>query len=556
VKAFLDQVPCAALLTDEDGHILASNRDLSGLLGFDDERAMPGSIDQLLPPAGRIFLQTHVWPLLRREGQAREARELWLNLLNASGERVPVIANGGRAASVNDAPRFMWVFFAARERSRFELELIEARNHAETAASQAEATKTFLEKITNAMPGLVAYWDRDLHCQFANETSLRWFGKSPKLGTSLRALLGEQVFALNEPHIRGALDGVPQEFQRTLTKADGTVAHTLGHYIPDVRDNRVEGFFVLVSDITQLKNAEAELAMAASVFHHTLDGIIIADITGVIISVNPAFTRITGYAPEEAVGQPLKLLSSSRNDKRFATTVAEHLVQHQHWEGESWARRKDGSVFRQLQRATTTQAPEGPRYVFVFNDVTERWYSAERSRRLALYDSLTDLPNRTLVLERLGQLIASTAREERQIAVLFLDLDRFKQVNDTLGHEAGDEVLRVVASRLKRLVRETDTVARLGGDEFVILLDNPAGLEHVQRVAGRAVTALNDPIQCGHAFAQVGTSIGIAMHPIDGRTPVELLKQADAAMYEAKAAGKNTFRSSRSSIEGLSSEIA
>lgn len=555
MNAFLDQVPCAAVLTDADGQIVASNRDLSRLLGFDDERTLPGSIDQLLPPAGRIFLQTHVWPMLRREGHARE---LSLNLISAFGERVPVIANCARAAPVNNAPRFMWVFFAATERSRFELELVDARNRAEMLASQAESTRTFLGKITNAMPGMVGYWDRDLHCQFANDMYLHWFGKSPQqlLGTSMRALLGDQLFALNEPYIRGALEGAPQEFQRTLVKADGTVGHTLAHYVPDVRDGKVQGFFVLVSDITQLKNAETELEMAASVFRDTLDGIMIADATGLIVSVNPSFTLITGYAPEEAVGQQLNLLSSTRNDSGFATTMAQHLVQHHRWEGESWARRKDGSVFRQWQRVTTTQAEAGLRYVFVFNDVTERFHSAERSRKLALYDALTELPNRTLLLERLGQLIASTGREERQIAVLFLDLDRFKQVNDTLGHEVGDEVLRVIAGRLERLVRKTDTVARLGGDEFVILLDNPAGLEHVQRIAGLAVASLNEPIQCGDVVAHVGTSIGIAMHPIDGRTPNELLKRADTAMYEAKAAGKNTFRSSRSSIERPLSKIA
>jgi len=469
-----------------------------------------------------------------------------------------VLLNCGRSAPVNGAPRFVWVFVAAVERSRFELELVDARKRAEVAAAQAELAKSFINKIANALPGLVGYWDRDLRCQFANDVYLHWFGKSPQemIGMSLRALLGEAVFALNEPYVRGALAGTRQEFQRSLVKPDGSVGHTLAQYIPDMRDGTVHGFFVSVSDITQLKNAEIELEMAASVFANTLDGIMIADVNGVIVSVNPAFTQITGYEAAQAVGQQLNLLSSTRNDTGLAAAMAQHLVQHQQWEGESWARRQDGSVFRQWQRVTTTHGPNAQRYVFVFNDVTERWHHEERTRKLALYDALTDLPNRTLLLERLGQLIASTAREERKIAVLFLDLDGFKAVNDTQGHEVGDEVLRVVARRLERLVRKTDSVARLGGDEFVILLDNPANLEEVQRIAGLVVTSVNEPILSGSAKAEIGASIGIALHPVDGRTPTQLLKAADVAMYEAKAAGKNTFRSSKSSLARFLGEIA
>jgi diguanylate cyclase (GGDEF)-like protein/PAS domain S-box-containing protein len=555
VNEFIDQLPCAAITTDADGKILVSNRELISLVGFDSEAAVPHQVDDLLPPAGRIFLQTHLWPLLRREGRVREVA---LSLVSPSGARVPVLLNCGRSAPVNGVPRFVWVFFAAVERSRFELELLEARKRAEVAATQAESATVFINKIANALPGMVGYWDKNLHCQFANDVYLHWFGKSPQqmIGMSLRALLGETLFALNEPYVRGALAGRRQEFQRSLVKPDGSVGHTLAQYIPDMREGKVQGFFVSVSDVTQLKNAEIELEMAGSVFANTLDGIMIADVNGTIVSVNPAFTQITGYAAAEAVGQRLSLLSSTSNDTGFAAAMAQDLAQHKRWEGESWARRQDGSVFRQWQRVTTTLAGNAQRFVFVFNDVTERWHHEERTRRLALYDALTDLPNRTLLLERLGQLIASTAREERKVAVLFLDLDGFKAVNDTQGHEVGDEVLRAVASRLTRLVRKTDTVARLGGDEFVVLLDNPASIEEVQRIAGLVVTSVSEPIVCGDVQTQIGTSIGIALHPVDGRTATELLKAADVAMYEAKAAGKNTFRSSKSSLARFLGEIA
>ncbi len=167
---------------------------------------------------------------------------------------------------------------------------------------------------------------------------------------------------------------------------------------------------------------------------------------------------------------------------------------------------------------------------------------AGRNRHLALHDALTDLPNRALMTERLGQLLNLTKREKRSVAVMFLDLDRFKAVNDTYGHAVGDALLKAVATRLRSLVRETDTVARLGGDEFVILLDNPASDDEVARIAARIVASLGEPKPCGGKLVQIGTSIGIARYPIEGETPSDLIRNADAAMYAAKSGGKNTFR--------------
>ncbi|MDP3233588.1 MAG: diguanylate cyclase [Myxococcales bacterium] len=547
MKTLLDQLPCATLITDEEGHLLSANSELQRLLGMTGDEFVPTrTMDELFPPAGRIFLQTHVWPTLRREGSASE---LSLSLKTKRRGRIPVLMNC-RRGQFEGAVCYFWVFFVAVERSRFEQALLSARARSDESAVVAAKATHFIKTITDAMPGLVAYWDRDLRCRFANRPYLTWFGREPErvLGLSMRELLGDALFTANEPYARKALEGEPQQFQRTVVNADGSTAHTLAHYIPDAIEGSIQGFFVMVSDVTALKRTEVELQLAASVFHDTLDGILISDVNGVILSVNPAFTRITGYSAHEAIGQRLGILGSARNDQRHLAEMARALVANRHWEGESWGRRKDGGAFRQWQRVTTTTSDGIIRYAFVFNDVTERWQNQERAKHLALHDALTDLPNRALLMERLGQLINLTRRETRNLAVLFLDLDRFKQVNDTLGHDVGDDLLRLVARRLQALVRQTDTVARLGGDEFVILLDNPANLQEVHAVAGRLVQSINTPMEFDGKRANVGTSIGIAMYPVDGRTAAELLKSADAAMYEAKAAGKNTYRSSSASL--------
>ena len=178
----------------------------------------------------------------------------------------------------------------------------------------------------------------------------------------------------------------------------------------------------------------------------------------------------------------------------------------------------------------------------MFHDITDVWHKNEHIRHLAFHDPLTDLPNRSLLMERLERQIALGDREQRSMAVLFLDLDRFKFVNDNFGHDIGDDLLKSVAQKLQALVRHSDTVARLGGDEFVIKLNNPANGEEVAHIAERIVTVINEPMVFGGKTVQVGTSIGIALYPTDGETPAELIRNADTALYAAKSSGKNTYR--------------
>ena len=427
----------------------------------------------------------------------------------------------------------------------------EAMHWAKARAAKADRAlverERFIRTITDSLPGMVAYWDKGQRCRYANHAYLEWFGRRPEqmIGITLLELMGEQLYAFNEPYIRGVLGGEKQLFERALTRADGSIGHTWAQYLPDISaGGTVEGFFVLVNDVTRFKEAEANLKLTASVFRSTIEGIVITDAEQRILSVNPAFTTITGYTAEEAIGQTPRILKSNHHEKAFYAAMWRDLDATGRWQGEIWNRRKGGEVLLEWQTITKIHgsSDEPVRYVSVFHDITESRHDDERIRHLAFHDALTDLPNRSLLMNRLDHQIAQAERERCNLAVVFLDLDRFKAVNDTLGHDVGDDLLRLVAQQLQILVRQSDTVARLGGDEFVLLLHNPSGREELVQIITRIIAALHEPMVIRGNTAQVGTSLGIAMFPADGQTPDRLIQCADAAMYAAKRAGRNTYR--------------
>lgn len=539
----LNHLPCPVLVTNPLGTIQAANSSLCMLVGRTAQQLQHCSMEDLLPGPSRLFLQTQVWSILRSQGMANEVH---LQMQTADQRYIPVTVNCQRGVHAG-ADCYYWVFFIALEHHKVASELLGARQHAEAVARELAKSARFVQTITDAMPSLVAYWDKDLRCHFANKPYLEWFNIQSEdvIGSSMLELLGEPMWVLNAGYVRAALAGERQQFEQSLVKADSSTGYTLVHYIPDLNGlGEVVGFFVLVNDVTYFKTTESELKLAASVFNNTVDGILVTDADGLILSVNPAFSAITGYAADEVLGCPSQVLRSHHHDTAFYAAIAQALTERGHWAGELWNRHKDGEAFLAWQSVTTIpgSADTADRYVSVFNDITERWHKDERIRHLALHDPLTDLPNRQLLTERLGQLIVQTAREPRKLALLFLDLDQFKHINDTLGHQVGDELLVQVAQRLLALVRQNDTVARLGGDEFIILLDNPLNQEDVAHIAARIVATIHAPMALRGHQVQVGASVGIALHPSGGNTAAALIRSADSAMYAAKRAGKNTYR--------------
>ncbi|HEY0832453.1 MAG TPA: EAL domain-containing protein [Azospirillum sp.] len=300
----------------------------------------------------------------------------------------------------------------------------------------------------------------------------------------------------------------------------------------------------IVQDITDRKRAEEELAMAASVFSNTQEGIIVTDADGRILSVNKAFTDITGYPADEAVGRTPEMLRSGYQDDAFFEEMWKELHAAGFWQGEVWNRRRSGEAYLQWESVTTIRDADGrPKtHIVIFSDITEMRRKDERLRYQAYHDVLTGLANRTLLQDRLEHALSFARRADSAVAVLFLDLDRFKLVNDSLGHQLGDELLKSVATRITGCLAGDETVARTGGDEFVIVLTDFASTAEVAHVADRVMEALTAPFALRGHDVHVGVSIGIGIFPQDGGDVATLMKNADTAMFKAKDAGRNTFR--------------
>jgi len=304
------------------------------------------------------------------------------------------------------------------------------------------------------------------------------------------------------------------------------------------------GYIGSCSDITERKRAEERLQLAASVFTHAREGIMITAADGTIIDVNDAFTRITSYDRDEILGRNPRMLSSGRQDESFYAAMWRDLVEKGHWYGEVWNRRKNGEVYATMQTIGTVRDAQGKaqQFVALFSDITPLKEHERQLEHIAHYDALTNLPNRVLLADRLCQAMAQTQRRGQQLALVYLDLDGFKAVNDSHGHDVGDQLLMVLATRMKQALREGDTLARLGGDEFVgILVDLPDAEASVPMLT-RLLAAAAQPVQVGDLLPQVSASIGVTFYPQANDVDADqLLRQADQAMYRAKLAGKNRY---------------
>jgi diguanylate cyclase (GGDEF)-like protein/hemerythrin-like metal-binding protein/PAS domain S-box-containing protein len=291
------------------------------------------------------------------------------------------------------------------------------------------------------------------------------------------------------------------------------------------------------------RKAREDQRIAATAFE-TEEGIMITDRDAVILKVNRAFTRLTGYSPEEVIGKSPALLQSGRQDKSFYRSMWETLHRERYWKGEIWNRRKNGEIYPEWLTITGVTDPQGlvTHYVGVFSDITERKLTEQRISFLAYHDKLTDLPNRSLFYDRMSRAMSQTRRMDRHFALLLLDLDGFKAVNDEYGHEAGDAVIKASAQRLLSCVRDVDTVARMGGDEFAIILSEVKSPEDISAIARKIIQRITMPVSVFDGrVCSVGVSIGIAIHPDDGEEIDRLIRAADAAMYASKAAGKGTY---------------
>jgi diguanylate cyclase (GGDEF)-like protein/PAS domain S-box-containing protein len=283
--------------------------------------------------------------------------------------------------------------------------------------------------------------------------------------------------------------------------------------------------------------------IAKKVLEYTNEGIIVTDSKGNILLANPAFEVVTGYSVDEVIGKNPRILQSGLHDKKFYEKMWEEIKTNGFWKGEIWNKRKDGELFVEWLTISSVKNKEGNviNYVAIFSDITEHKRNVEQLRRLAHYDILTGVPNRYLFTKRLESLIQTSRKYHQQFALLFLDLDRFKNINDTLGHHMGDLLLQKAAQRLKGILRRQDTIARIGGDEFVIILPNLKHIREAIYIAEQIIESLKASFWLNGQEVYISTSIGISFYPYDGEDIETLVRKADRAMYQAKKSGRNQF---------------
>lgn len=400
--------------------------------------------------------------------------------------------------------------------------------------------------------GNIGSWEFDIATQtlLVSDQALQIFDLTPEaFGNTYQAFL-----SWVHPEDRERLD---HAYRRTLAKrqhhsyayrivtSQGKLKHLYNRgeteYSPAGKPLRAFG---TVQDMTDQVLASERLQQAAAVFKSTLEGVMITDLRGHILDVNQAFEAITGYRRTEAIGKTPRLLKSGRHDASFYQSLWQTLILQGSWHGEVWNRRQDGTLYPSLLTITTVrdgdQQPTG--YVGVFSDITATKESQERLDYLAHHNSLTGLPNRLLFNDRLHHALNLATRQNTQLALLFIDIDRFKHINDTMGHGSGDDLLRQLAHRFQGAIRTNDTVAHLSGDEFVVLLEDVGSTQNVTLVIQTLFDALKPPVQLQGQEIYVTASMGVSVFPTDGRDPAILLRNADTAMYQAKEEGRNAYR--------------
>jgi diguanylate cyclase (GGDEF)-like protein/PAS domain S-box-containing protein len=298
-------------------------------------------------------------------------------------------------------------------------------------------------------------------------------------------------------------------------------------------------------DITERKKTEDSLRQAATVFENSHDGVMITNLDGRILAVNRSFQNITGYAEAEVLGQSPSILHSNRQKKDFYQSMWASIEGTGYWQGEIWNRRKNGEIYPEWLTISAVHNNEGKttHFVGVFSDLSQIKQSEERAEHLAHYDPLTNLPNRLLVRSHLAHALGQAQRHHRQVGVLYLDLDRFKNINDSLGYPVGDEILVALTQRLSSRMRSEDLLARLGGDEFLLVLDQMESPEDAASMARSLLELLTHPfVLSGKQDVFIGASIGISVSPDDGSNADQMIQHADVAMHQAKQQGRNTYR--------------
>lgn len=416
--------------------------------------------------------------------------------------------------------------------------------------NESELSRQSLEATLAAIPDPL--FEMDIHGRYLD----CHVSHSEELKLPIDHIIGKSVFevlpykaaqlvveALSEANLKGISHG----YVMKMPSDEGDRQFELSVARKDLKDEVLPHFVVVARDMTDRKKAEQELHIAATAFN-SQEGMLITDKDYRILRVNSAFTRVTGYEPEEVLGKTPAILRSGKHESDFYNRMRTALYEDKYWQGEIWNKRKNGELYPQFLTITAVQSDSGEITNFVgsFTDITQRKLDEEHIHKLAYYDPLTALPNRRSLQERLENALNSCKRTEQLGAVVFIDLDNFKNLNDTKGHNTGDQLLILVAGRLVQCVRNADMVARLGGDEFVVVLENlgaeeELAIDTVRRIVEKINMSLSFPFAIGKDNYLTSCSAGVTLFGRDELVD-DVMKRSDMAMYQAKSSGKNTYQ--------------
>ncbi len=540
LRDLYENAPATYLSVDlADGAILRYNKALIELLGYQTDELQTMNFFDCFADAPDGLAQARRLLQQIRYGHSVQAMEAQMKRKDGELPWVTISA----APKTNTAD-------GAKE---VRITVIDISDHklAEENLRHSEARiRHLLESISEGVLGV----DLKGRCKFANPAALRllrYHDATQLIGASLHATIHhtrrdgsqcpDEECQIYESFRKDKSVYVDDEI---LWRADGTSFDVEYHSNPIYVDQKVVGSVVTFVDITQRKLAEDKLRQSATVFENTDEGIIVASAERKIVAVNGAFTRISGYRAAEVLGETPNFLQSGVHDKDFYRKLWARLEKNGQWRGEIWNRRKNGEIYPAWENISVVKDEVGriTNYVSIFSDISAIKESEKRLSHLAHHDALTGLANRLMLTANLDQILEWAKRHGQKVALLYLDLDRFKIINDTLGHAYGDQLLRAVAARLRQCVRAEDTVARLGGDEFTIILVEITNAEDAAKIAKKINSKLAKPIPVNEQELVTSASIGISIYPDDASNRHDLLKAADTAMYHAKERGRNTFR--------------
>lgn len=526
--------PSAYFELTGEGTIAEVNRAGVELLRIERKELLNASFVHFVAPAGVDMLKQKLFGTALSKGQV----SFDVSLLRGDGSYLEAQLDGVLLAGEARKPLVLLIVTDIGLRKKTELALREQER--------------FFRLITENLGDFIAVLDLEGRRVYCSPSYQRLFGSTRDLrGTDCFA----EIHAEDRPRIIEAFhetvrSGIGRQSEYRFVLADGSIRQmeSVGGVIRDSA-GVVTRVVVVARDVTDRKQVEDQLRIAATPFEADV-AILVTDATQVIQRVNHAFSELTGYAPDDVIGRTPGLLKSGRHDAKFYGAMWEQIDRSGSWQGEIWDRRKNGEIYLQWLTITAVRSEdqEAPTsYVATMGNISERKAADEAIRHLAHYDDLTQLPNRRLLLDRLQLALASSVRGGHHGALLLIDLDNFKQLNDTHGHDHGDILLQEVATRLRSCIREADTAARIGGDEFVVMLtdldeDHDEARRKAAAVGEKVLVALNRLYKLFGKNHHSTPSIGITLFANQRRSADDLLKQADIAMYQAKSAGRNTLR--------------